>query len=206
MTAGSNGTRPSTLPSTMMPPQMIDVEAQSAPTTPAHNVRSPGRPSTQSQDIPNLSRRSQTAKSYRPRMISGRQWKPGAEPGIDPSGGHPGSLPVGLKQDCSITVVDFSQEDIEVNYQDNSTLADFLQLPRKKDLSCRWINVNGLSWDVISLLGRENNFHRLSIEDMLNRRNRTKADWYSDHTYSELRFTAYPVPTDHVKSSCLYRN
>lgn len=51
---------------------------------------------------------------------------------------------------------------------------------------CRWINVNGLSWDVIKLLGNDKRLHRLAIEDLMNPRNRTKADWYSDHTYIVL--------------------
>ncbi len=52
--------------------------------------------------------------------------------------------------------------------------------------TCRWISVNGLSWDVIKLLGNHKNLHRLAIEDLTNQKNRTKADWYSDHTYMVL--------------------
>ena len=58
--------------------------------------------------------------------------------------------------------------------------------PRPDWAVCRWINVNGLSWDVIKLLGNDKRLHRLAIEDLLNPRNRTKADWYSDHTYIVL--------------------
>ena len=58
--------------------------------------------------------------------------------------------------------------------------------PRPDWAVCRWINVNGLSWDVIKLLGNDKGLHRLAIEDLLNPRNRTKADWYSDHTYIVL--------------------
>ena len=185
MATGDDGARASgTLPS-----GTVDVEAQSVPATPDHNLRSPARPSTHSQDIPRLPRRSQTAKSYRPKA-RGRSWKPGQEPGIDVSSRYPASLPVGLKENCEITVVDFSQHDIQVNYLDNSSLEEFLQSPRDKNLNCHWINVNGLSWDVISLLAKENNFHKLAIEDMLNRRNRTKSDWYSDHSYSKLALAA----------------
>ena len=50
----------------------------------------------------------------------------------------------------------------------------------------RWINVNGLSWDVIRLLGNYKGLHRLAIEDLMNTRNRTKADWYTDHTFMLL--------------------
>ena len=55
-----------------------------------------------------------------------------------------------------------------------------------KIATCRWISVNGLSWDVIRLLGNQKNLHRLAIEDLTNTKNRTKADWYADHTYLVL--------------------
>ena len=61
-----------------------------------------------------------------------------------------------------------------------------MDLPRPEWATCRWININGLSWDVIQLLGNDKGLHRLAIEDLLNPRNRTKADWYSDHTYIVL--------------------
>ena len=69
---------------------------------------------------------------------------------------------------------------------DNDSLGAFLQNPRPDWAECRWINVNGLSWDVIQMLGKHKHLHRLAIEDMMNPRNRTKADWYSDHTYMVL--------------------
>ncbi len=82
--------------------------------------------------------------------------------------------------------MDFSQDDIRLQHLENETLPDFMDLPRPEWAACRWINVNGLSWDVIKLLGNDKRLHRLAIEDLLNPRNRTKADWYSDHTYIVL--------------------
>lgn len=61
-----------------------------------------------------------------------------------------------------------------------------MDIPRPDWVVCRWINVNGLSWDVIKLLGNDKRLHRLAIEDLLNPKNRTKADWYSGHTYIVL--------------------
>ena len=87
---------------------------------------------------------------------------------------------------CDITVVDFSEEDIRLQHLDNETLPDFIKIPRPSWAACRWININGLSWDVIKLLGNDKHLHRLAIEDLLNPRNRTKADWYSDHTFMVL--------------------
>ena len=130
--------------------------------------------------------RSNTAKTYKPER-RGRDWQPGQEPGIDTTAtqSHPSSTP-SLYAQCDITVVDFSQDDIRLQHLENETLPDFMDTPRPDWAVCRWINVNGLSWDVIKLLGNDKRLHRLAIEDLLNPKNRTKADWYSDHTYIVL--------------------
>ncbi|TLS30463.1 hypothetical protein PpBr36_03613 [Pyricularia pennisetigena] len=111
-------------------------------------------------------------------------WHPGAEPGVDPrkpNGGHD-SMP-NLEHPCQITVVDFSQSHMEQHTLDNASLVRFLDKPQPKWSKCRWINVNGLSWDVISALGKHKNLHRLAIEDIMNTRNRTKADWFANHAF-----------------------
>jgi len=59
----------------------------------------------------------------------------------------------------------------------NGRLIDFLQEKQDEWIKCRWINVNGLSWDVIQALGKYKKLHRLAIEDLINTNNRTKADW-----------------------------
>lgn len=124
-------------------------------------------------------------------------WCPGEEPGIDTNDPSPpysrGSTigpdhtnPHKLDQRCEITVVDYSSEDMDMHYLDNDNLEEFLQRPSPESAQVRWINVNGLSWDVIRMLGNEKGLHRLAIEDLINTRNRTKADWYNDHTFLVL--------------------
>lgn len=175
----------------------VDLEAQDGPVSPTSPVspagdgppiKSPRKQNTFDSTARKI-KRSKTAKVYAPK-VKGRSWKPGQEPGIDPHWSHPARVPVGLKESCEITVVDFSQEHMEVQYLDNDSLEEFLEGPKPANTNCRWISVNGLSWDVISLLGRTKGFHRLAIEDMLNRHNRTKADWYSDHTYSKCELNS----------------
>ena len=149
-----------------------------APNSPTESVRLQRRP-----------KRSSTAKSYRPAR-RGQPWHPGQEPGIDTSASphvHPSlaSQVPQLHEECDITVVDFSHEAMQMHRLDNKTLVPFMAEPRPDWVVCRWINVNGLSWDVIKLLGNDKGLHRLAIEDLMNPRNRTKADWYSDHTYRE---------------------
>ncbi|KAI0128571.1 hypothetical protein BJ170DRAFT_334861 [Xylariales sp. AK1849] len=113
-------------------------------------------------------------------------WRPGAEPGVDtskPDGGHAAHT---LHAECQITVVDFSQEDFDIHELNNAELVAFLQVPQPGWAKCRWINVNGLSWDVIQALGNYKNLHGLAVEDVMNNGNRTKVDWYQNHAFVVL--------------------
>ncbi|EAW13125.1 putative CorA family metal ion transporter [Aspergillus clavatus NRRL 1] len=139
-------------------------------------------------------RRSTIARSYHPDSVThDPNWHPGTEPGIDPNKPPPAysaewaaHIPSELNTRCDIIVVDFSQYEMRQYVLDNDTLEPFLQREREPWVQCRWINVNGLSWDVIRILGKHKGLHRLAIEDMTNTTNRTKADWYSDHAYIVL--------------------
>ncbi|RFU31777.1 hypothetical protein B7463_g4562, partial [Scytalidium lignicola] len=133
--------------------------------------------------------RSGTVKTFRTvdRTPLEPNWHPGQEPGLDPlkpNGGRH-QMPM-LHEECQITVVDFSENDMVMNDFSNKPLISFLEEPQAEWIKCRWINVNGLSWDVIQALAKYGNFHRLAVEDLMNTDNRTKADWYTDHTYIVL--------------------
>ncbi|KAF2744975.1 hypothetical protein M011DRAFT_469999 [Sporormia fimetaria CBS 119925] len=111
-----------------------------------------------------------------------KEWEePGAEPGLDTAG--EGETLYNLQQHCDITVVDFSDENVKCHELDNFSLEGFLKQERESWVGCRWINVNGLSWDVIKVLGNYKKLHRLAIEDLVNTRVRTKADWYADQAF-----------------------
>ncbi|KAH0065316.1 hypothetical protein KCU60_g19342, partial [Aureobasidium melanogenum] len=89
------------------------------------------------------------------------QWQPGSEPGIDTSAD--GVVSHGKTFPSQITAVDFCEDQIEQTELDNNSLADFLNKSRPEWATCRWINVNGLSWDVIKLLGNHKKLHPLAI-------------------------------------------
>lgn len=186
---GFDGATPAQLNTSPSPmrPSNIDLEAQS-PQAPVQVQEKENRHPISPIESVRFRRpkRSNTAKTYKPER-RGQDWHPGQEPGIDTSATdlHP-SLAKNLHAECDITVVDFSEDDIRLQHLDNESLPDFMELPRPEWAACRWINVNGLSWDVIKLLGNDKHLHRLAIEDLMNPRNRTKADWYSDHTYIVL--------------------
>jgi hypothetical protein len=140
--------------------------------------------------------RQDTVRNYH--SPTSKTWEePGAEPGIDtnqdaePHFQH-------LFENCQITVVDFSDDYMERHDFNNDELIDFLEKPKPEWVSCRWINCNGLSWDVIKALGNSNNLHRLAIEDLINTRGRTKADWYSDHAFSKCFFMLTVINCFHV--------
>lgn len=184
------------------PPDRIDIEAQ--PQSPSQQFSpivedEPVSPDTfasptkvsSHETVRRRIKRSNTARSYhRDGLTHDPNWQPGTEPGIDPSEPLPPygsdwatSPPKDLYQRCEITVVDFSQDEMRQYELDNDTLEQFLEKEKEPWVQCRWINVNGLSWDVIRILGNHKGFHRLAIEDLMHTTNRTKADWYSDHAY-----------------------
>ncbi|KAF2190112.1 hypothetical protein K469DRAFT_699708 [Zopfia rhizophila CBS 207.26] len=110
------------------------------------------------------------------------KWEePGAEPGVDTK--KETDAHHSLQQHCDITVVDFSEDRVECHSLDNDSLEEFLEKPKEAWIACRWINVSGLSWDVIRTLGNDKGLHRLAIEDLMHTRGRTKADWYSDQAF-----------------------
>jgi hypothetical protein len=153
-----------------------DTDLTTVPSDPSTPVALPGKPrrSTRGSACLNPFKTVEDFQDFELRP----GWRPGAEPGVDPTkadGGH-ASVPA-LSAPCEITVVNFSQTDITVHHLNNDNLAEFLSIPQPEWATCRWINVNGLSWDVIQALGQHKGLHKLAVEDLMNR-NRTKAEWY----------------------------
>lgn len=106
-------------------------------------------------------------------------FQPGREPGLDPTKPNDEEHPLIPHADCEITVVDFNEERIQTQNFNNASLLEWLGKQKSQTpwAKCRWINVNGLSWDVIQALGKYKNLHRLAVEDLVHRETRTKADW-----------------------------
>ncbi|KMP08924.1 hypothetical protein CIRG_08605 [Coccidioides immitis RMSCC 2394] len=182
---------------------LCDLEARAASTSqkrdrtlsssPGHCAQNPcGFTYADSSSVKRRTRRSNTAHSYYADVAAGQPgWRPGEEPGLDPSEPIPppyrapgeSLLPQSINKRCDITVVDFSHDNIRVYQLDNDTLPGFLEKGKEPWVVCRWINVNGLSWDVVRLLATEKRIHKLAVEDLMHSIDRTKADWYSDHTF-----------------------
>ena len=138
--------------------------------------------------------RHNTVRQYSHSPSRPQTWEePGAEPGIDTQREDAVLRFRHLQTECQITVVDFSEDRIEQHELDNRAFLDFLARPRPDWVACRWMNVNGISFDIIRALQKEKNLHRLAIEDLMQSRSRTKADWYSDHAFSEYEPVGVPL-------------
>ncbi|KAI8931864.1 hypothetical protein NX059_010769 [Plenodomus lindquistii] len=162
------------------------------------NILSPDRASVDS-TLRRRITRSHTVRHYEASPTRPYQHQePGAEPGVDTTK-DTASKYHNLHAQCQITVVDFSGERVESYELDNETLEDFLSHPQDDWVSCRWINVNGLSWDVIKSLGNHKKLHSLAIEDLMSTSSRTKVDWYSDQAFLLLtlsKLVRTPVDSD----------
>lgn len=104
-------------------------------------------------------RRAKTSNTVRTSSYQPLGDIPGAEPGINPN-----ELTVkgtDLYTECQITVVDFSQDTVEQEDFCNADFIKFLEKDRPSWSKVRWINVNGLSWDVISGIGKKWKLHGL---------------------------------------------
>ncbi|KAG9231226.1 cora family metal ion transporter-like protein [Amylocarpus encephaloides] len=132
--------------------------------------------------------RSNTVQTFHTLEEARPSWHPGQEPGLDPSKPNGGrSTTPTLHEECQTTVVDFSEDEMVMyDFYNNADFLSFLAKGQEDWVQCRWINVNGLSWDIIQALGKHKKLHQLALEDLVNTDNRTKADWYTDHTYIVL--------------------
>ncbi|KAH7083579.1 hypothetical protein FB567DRAFT_87784 [Paraphoma chrysanthemicola] len=148
--------------------------------------------------------RSHTVKNYEDYKSPTRpNWEEaGAEPGVDTKNETDAYKYHHLHAPCLITVVDFSDARVECHELKNDTLEEFLSRPKEDWVTCRWINVNGLSWDVIRMLGNHKQLHRLAIEDLMTDKGRTKVDWYSDQAFMLLTLSKLVrTPVDDSDSS-----
>jgi len=117
------GTAPLNLNTSPRRPDHIDLEAQS-PMSPYQYPEGQRKPQSPTESLRlRKPMRSNTVKTYRPER-RGQNSQPGQEPGIDTKATqpHPSSKTPSLYQECRITVVDFSEEDIQFQHLNNRTL------------------------------------------------------------------------------------
>ncbi|KAF9564956.1 magnesium transporter [Agrocybe pediades] len=129
----------------------------------------------------------------------------GAEPGIDPRRPAVDAVYNYIKQECEIEIMDYSAVRNTTRKMDNAEFVKFMDLdspdppPRDPWVKVRWINIGGISWDVIKALSIKYELHPLALEDVFHghARNRSKADYYTRHLF--LRVLCHELlPDGHI--------
>ena len=78
---------------------------------------------------------------------------PGSEPGVDPRRATTNAIYSHVHELCEIEVVDYSASHVEFNQYDNKGFVQLMAQSQKPAWAkVRWINIAGVSWDVLSNL------------------------------------------------------
>ncbi|EMD39334.1 hypothetical protein CERSUDRAFT_112973 [Gelatoporia subvermispora B] len=129
----------------------------------------------------------------------------GAEPGADPRRASTFVRYGHVRQDCLIEVADYSATRSSFGRMSNREFVKFLDDPgagrREPWVKVRWINVGGVSWDVLSALALKYDMHPLALEDVLQQQahGRSRADYYPKHLY--LRVLSHSLYSDDETAS-----
>ncbi|KAJ3722353.1 magnesium transporter [Lentinula raphanica] len=116
----------------------------------------------------------------------------GAEPGVDPRRATADLQYGGIKQDCVIELIDYSSTSISYGRMTNRELINLLNdknaSARQSWAKVRWINIGGLSWDVIKAVSLKYDIHPLALEDVFHTRSQTrsKVDYYNKHLFLRI--------------------
>ncbi|KAJ7183207.1 magnesium transporter [Mycena filopes] len=116
----------------------------------------------------------------------------GAEPGVDPRRASADAQFGGIKQDCVIEVADYSVVRSSFGRMTNREFVNFMNDPdaseRESWVRVRWINIGGMSWDVIKAVSIKYDLHPLALEDVFHTRSQTrsKADYYTRHLFLRM--------------------
>ncbi|KAJ7485492.1 magnesium transporter [Mycena latifolia] len=113
------------------------------------------------------------------------------EPGLDPRRLTAEARFVGIKQDCIIEFTDYSATRYSSSRMTNREFIHLVNDPiaseRKSWVKVRWVNVGGMSWDVIKALSIKYDLHPLALEEMFYGQGlRSKADYYSQHLFLRI--------------------
>lgn len=115
----------------------------------------------------------------------------GAEPGIDPRRASMELQYRNVHKDCAIEVVDYSAVSSSFLNMRNAEFVNWCASPKSKRqpwVKVRWINISGVSWDVIKALSFKHELHPLALEDVLHTRpdNLSKADYFTHHLFLRI--------------------
>ncbi|KAF9444027.1 magnesium transporter [Macrolepiota fuliginosa MF-IS2] len=124
--------------------------------------------------------------------VGGREARIGAEPGVDPRRASADMQYGHIHKECAIEITDYSSVRVNMQRMKNG---EFIELMRDDEASrrpawsrARWINIGGVSWDVIKALSLRYDLHPLALEDVFHghSQNRSKADYYVRHLFLRI--------------------
>lgn len=113
----------------------------------------------------------------------------GAEPGVDPRRASAEMQYGHIHQQCAIEITDYSSLRTNVMQMKNEEFIDLMRdgiaSQRPAWVKVRWINVGGVSWDVIKAMTLRYDLHPLALEDIFHQtgHTRSKADYYLKHLF-----------------------
>ncbi|QRV73044.1 CorA-like magnesium transporter protein [Ceratobasidium sp. AG-Ba] len=117
------------------------------------------------------------------------------EQGIDPKSVVADRRYGSQQAKCTIEVTHYSESRCRTANFTNSELVRWLgdNFPQRRSNEIRWINIGGISWDVIKALAIRYDLHPLSIEDVMTgtRDKYFKVDYYTQHLFAQL--TSYKL-------------
>ncbi|KAJ7193572.1 magnesium transporter [Mycena pura] len=118
----------------------------------------------------------------------------GGEPGVDPRRANADAEHGMIKEECAIELADYSALRTRFRRMDNREFVDLMSDPnasqREPWVKVRWINIGGVSWDVIKAVSIRYDLHPLALEDVFHgqTRARSKADYYTQHLFLRILF------------------
>ncbi|KAG1830920.1 hypothetical protein EV424DRAFT_248560 [Suillus variegatus] len=113
----------------------------------------------------------------------------GAEPGVDPRRQSAYLHYAHIRERCEIQINDYSTVRSSFGKMDNERFVQMFNDKRSSEkeswVKVRWINVCGISWDVMSVLALKYGLHPLALEDVLHTHGhtRSKTDYYNQHLF-----------------------
>ncbi|KAK7464367.1 hypothetical protein VKT23_006534 [Stygiomarasmius scandens] len=116
----------------------------------------------------------------------------GTEPGIDPRRASADLMYGNIKKKSMIEMYDYSSTNCMAGRYTNQDFIKLLNDPqassREHWVKVRWINIGGLSWDVIKAVSLKYEIHPLALEDVFHTRSQTrsKADYYAKHLFLRI--------------------
>ncbi|KAJ7485857.1 hypothetical protein FB451DRAFT_1231275 [Mycena latifolia] len=116
----------------------------------------------------------------------------GAEPGIDPRRADVDAEFGGIQQKCVIELADYSAVRSSFGRMTNREFVEFMNDPaasvREPWVKVRWINIGGMSWDVIKAVSIKYHLHPLALEDVfhVHAQARSKAEYYPGHLFLHI--------------------